>query len=70
MAFVRHISTGEALSILARRGMNMKIEMRRDPDTGLLMFDPPDNVPLTTPKMAERAQELDDLQYANYIRKP
>jgi hypothetical protein len=70
MAYIRQISTGEALSLLARRGMSARVGTRRDPVSGLLVFDTPDDAPQVTPEMVERAQEFEDLEYAKYFRKP
>ena len=70
MAFIRQISIGEALSKLARQGMNSRIGTRRDTVSGLLIFDVPDDAPQITLEMVERAQELEDLKYAKYFRKP
>jgi hypothetical protein len=69
MAYVRQISVGEALSLLARRGMNVRVGTRRDPVSGLLVFDVPDDGPEITPEMVERAQEIEDLEYAQYFPK-
>jgi hypothetical protein len=70
MAYIRQISIGEALSLLARRGMSARLGTRRDPVSGLLVFDTPDDALDITPEMVERAQELEDLEYAKYFRKP
>jgi len=69
LALTRKISVGEALSDLARKGMNTPVTTRRDPETGWLMFD----VPLAKkiePGDAQRALDEDDLAYAKYFRKP
>lgn len=70
MAYVRQISVGEALSMLARRGLAARLGTRRDPVSGLLVFDVPEDAPEVTPEIIERAEELDDLQYAKHLRKP
>jgi len=70
MAYIHKISVGEALSMLARRGMNARVGTRRDPVSGLVVFDVPDDAPKVTPEVIERAQELEDLEYAKYFRKP
>ena len=70
MAYIRQISIREALSLLARRGMNARVGTRRDPVSGLLVFDVPDDAPEIASEMVERAQELEDLEYAKYFRKP
>ena len=66
MAYIRQISVGEALSMLARRGMN--IPVGRDPINGLLVFDVPEDAPELTQEMVERAQELEGLEYAKHFR--
>jgi hypothetical protein len=68
MAYVRQISTGQALSMFARRGLAISIGTRRDPVGGLLVFDVPDDIPNITPEMVGRAEELEDLRYARYVR--
>jgi hypothetical protein len=70
MAYIRQISVGEAVSMLARRGMNVPVSTRKDPVSGLFVFDVPDDAPELTQEMVERAQELEDLEYAKYFRKP
>ena len=70
MAYIRQISVGEAVSMLARRGMNVPVGTRKDPVSGLFVFDVPDDAPELTQEMVERAQELEDLEYAKYFRKP
>lgn len=70
MAHVRQISVGEALSMLARRGLAARIGTRRDPVSGLLIFDVPEDAPELTPEIIERAEEQDDLQHATHFRKP
>jgi hypothetical protein len=70
IAYIRQISVGEALSTLARRGMNIPVGTRQDPISGLFVFDVPDDAPELTPEMLERAQELEDLEYAKHFRKP
>ena len=70
MAYVRQISIGKALSMLARRGMNIPVGTRRDPISGMFVFDVADDAPELTPEMVERAQELEDLEYAKHFRKP
>jgi hypothetical protein len=68
MAYIRQISVGEALSMLARRGMNIPVGTRRDPINGLLVFDVPEDAPELTQEMVERAQELEGLEYAKHFR--
>lgn len=70
MAYIRQISVGEALSALARRGMKIPVGTRRDPISGLFVFDVPEDAPELTPEMMERAEELEDLEYAKRSRKP
>ena len=70
MAYIHQISVGEALSMLARRGMNARVGTRRDSVSGLLVFDVPDDAPKITPEVVEKAQEREDLEYAKYFRKP
>jgi hypothetical protein len=49
--------------------MNVRVGTRRDPVSGLLVFDVPDDGPEITPEMVERAQEIEDLEYAQYFPK-
>jgi hypothetical protein len=70
MAYFRQISVGEALSMLARRGLAAGVGTRRDPVSGLLIFDVLDDAPAFTPEIVERAEELEDLRYAKYFSKP
>jgi hypothetical protein len=69
MAYIRQISVGEAVSILARSGLNAPVGTRRDPISGLWVFDLPDDAPVLTSEMVERAQELEDMEYARDFRK-
>ena len=41
IARVRHVSVGEALSELARRGMDAQVELKLDPLTGLMVLHGP-----------------------------
>jgi hypothetical protein len=50
--------------------MNARVGTRRDPVSGLVVFDVPDDAPKVTPEVIEGAQELEDLEYAKYFRKP
>ncbi len=68
-ALTRHISVGEALSDLARKGINTPVTTRRDPETGWLMFDVPLDKKIE-PSDVQRALDEDDLAYAKYFRKP
>ena len=52
IARFRKVSVGEALSELARKGMNTRIGTRLDPISGLMVFDVP----------AERRISLEDVQ--------
>jgi len=70
LAYFRQISVGESLSMLARRGLAIRVGTRRDPISGLLVFDVPDDAPTITPEIIERAEELEDLRYAKYFNKP
>jgi len=68
LAHTRHISIGEVLSELARKGINALVSTCRDPETGWLMFD------MALEKKIEladvqRALDEDDLQYATSFRK-
>ncbi|MSO21441.1 MAG: antitoxin [Acidobacteria bacterium] len=68
MALTHQVSVGEALSDLARKGINTPVTTCRDPETGWLMFD----VPLAKkidPVDVQRALDEDDLAYAKYFRK-
>ena len=56
--------------MLARRGLATRIGTRRDPVSGLLVFDVPEDAPTVTPEIIERAEELEDLRYAKYFNKP
>jgi hypothetical protein len=53
MADARGITLGEAISILARRGIP-KFELKRD-DNGLLFIDVPDDFPIITDDDVKRA---------------
>lgn len=70
LAYFRQISVGEALSMLARRGLAARMGTRRDPVSGLLVFDVPEDAPALTPEIIERADELEDLRYAKHFSKP
>jgi hypothetical protein len=70
VAYFRQISVGEALSMLARRGLATRVGTRRDPVSGLLVFDVPDDAPALTSEIVERAGELEDLRYGTYFNKP
>ena len=70
VAYFRKISVGEALSMLARRGLATRVGTRRDPVSGLLVFDVPEDAPALTPEIIERADEMEDLRYAKYFSKP
>ena len=70
VAYFRQISVGEALSMLARRGLAARVGTRRDPVSGLLVFDVADDVPALTPEIVERAEELEDLRSGKYFNKP
>jgi hypothetical protein len=69
MAHIHQMSVGEAVSHLARRGMRATAASRRDPVTGLLVFDP-DEARQFGPAEIRRAEASEDLEYAKYFRKP
>jgi hypothetical protein len=70
VAYFRQISVGEAVSMLARRGLAARVGTRRDPVSGLLVFDVQDDAPALTSEIVERAEELEDLRYGTYFSKP
>ena len=47
-----------------------RVGTRRDAVSGFLAFDVPDDRPKITSEIVERAQELEDLEYATYFRRP
>ena len=61
IAQFRHISVGEALSELARKGLNTPVGTRVDPDTGFLVFDTP-NVPRFGSEDVQRILDEDGLE--------
>lgn len=67
LAHVRRISVGRALSILARRGLTISFGIRRDPVSGLTVFDVPEDFPQVTVEMTARANEMEDLRTASAI---
>jgi len=71
MAHIRQISLGEGVSMLARQGLKgRRTGTRRDQVSGLLVFDTADDALEITLEMVQRAQELEDQEYAKYFRKP
>lgn len=69
LALTCQVSVGEALSDLARKGINTPVTTRRDPETGWLMFD----IPLAKkiePEDVQQSLDEDDLAYSKYFRKP
>jgi hypothetical protein len=63
IAHLRKISLGEALSELARKGMNAPVQFKRDPDTGFLTFDIPEgSIVSVTSEDIKRMEEEDDLE--------
>jgi hypothetical protein len=67
VAHIRSISIGEALSELARRGMNARVPTRLDPLTGLTIFDVPKGTRKIILDDIQRA--LDDADYEEYAPK-
>ena len=70
MAYIHKISLGEAVSALARMAVRGPVGSSRDPETGLWVFDVPEDAPKFGPEEIQRAEDLDDLEYAKYFRKP
>ena len=70
LADIRQISIGQALSELARKGLNARLRMKRDTVSGFWIFDVPADTPKITPEDVQRALDAEDLQYAKYFRKP
>jgi len=70
----RKKSVGEVISDLAKRGLNAPIGTRRDPVTGLLVFDTPPDAPTITLDDVQRAQDAMDVEEAaeaaKFFRKP
>lgn len=67
----RKTSVGEVISDLAKRGLNAPIGTRRDPISGLMIFDTPEDAPKITPEDVQRALDHADIEeYAKYFRKP
>lgn len=63
IARVRQVSVGEALSALARRGMEAQVELREDPLTGLLVIHAPGAKAFTPEKVQ---QMLEDDEWERY----
>ena len=61
LAELRKISVGQAVSELARKGMNAKVEIRLDPVTGFWLFDVPEDAPVLTSEDVRRAIEQEYL---------
>ncbi|MFM2126129.1 MAG: hypothetical protein RL328_2580 [Acidobacteriota bacterium] len=53
LAHLRQVSVGEALSELARRGMEVQIELKLDPLTGLMVLHSPGARSLTLDEVKE-----------------
>jgi len=70
LAGIRQISIGQALSELARKGLNARLRMKRDAVSGFWIFDVPADAPKITPEDVQRALDAEDLEYAKYFRKP
>lgn len=66
----RQISLGQALSELARKGMNSPVGMKKDPVSGFWMFDVPASGSKFGLAEVQRALDQEDLEYAKYFRKP
>lgn len=62
LADSRRVSVGEALSELARRGMEPRAYLRKDPLTGLMVICSPGARKITNEDVA-RAMEEEDLEY-------
>ena len=69
LAHTRHISIGEVISELARKGIYAPVSTRRDPKTGWLMFDVALEKKIDLGDV-QQALDDDDLRYANSFRKP
>jgi hypothetical protein len=68
LARVQSVSVGEALSELARRGMNVRIGTRVDPLTGLTIFDVPEGTrKITSEDVQQALDEADVEEYAKYF---
>jgi hypothetical protein len=70
LADIRQISIGQALSELARKGLNTRLRMKRDAVSGFWIFEVPEDTPKITPEDVQRALDAEDLEYAKYFRKP
>jgi hypothetical protein len=60
LADVNRIPLGRALSDLARRGITAPVGTRRDPVSGLLVFDVPADAPRVSTEDVQRAIDRDD----------
>ena len=56
----RHVSVGEAISQMARDGMERPVELRLDPLTGLLVVHHPAGTPVLTSAEVYRLQAEED----------
>jgi hypothetical protein len=63
VADVNRISLGQAMSDLARRGITAPVGTRRDPVSGLLVFDVPANAPTVSTEDVQQAIDRDDLDH-------
>ena len=71
IADTRGISIGQAVSELARKGMNAKLEMKRDPVSGFWGFETSDDDgPKVTSEDVQRALEAEDLESLKHFSKP
>jgi hypothetical protein len=64
------VSIGEALSGLARRGMSQRVATRRDPVSGLVVFDVADDVPQISTEDVQKALDGESEDHVKYLRKP
>jgi hypothetical protein len=70
IADLHRVSIGQALSDLARKGLNTPMAMRRDPVSGFWVLDVPEDAPVITMEAVQRAIDQEDLDdYEKYFPK-
>ena len=57
LAHIKDVSLGEALSELARRGMEVEPELRKDPETGLMVMHIPGGGKITSAEVYKLQEE-------------
>jgi hypothetical protein len=69
IADVHRISVGQALSDLARKGLNAPMGIRKDPVSGFWVFDVPEGAPVITMETVQRAIDQMDQEEAEEYAK-